>query len=80
MHYGYIGLGNLGGHLAASLLRAGFRVTVHDKNRALADRLVAAGAVWADSAADVAAAADHVVTCRHPPPCPSMSCAKCCRT
>jgi len=63
MHYGYIGLGNLGGHLAASLLRAGFRVTVHDKNRALADRLVAAGAVWADSAADVAAAADHVVTC-----------------
>ncbi len=42
-HYGYIGLGNLGGHIAASLLRAGFKVTVHDLNPGLADRLVAAG-------------------------------------
>ncbi len=63
MHYGYIGLGNLGGHLAASLLRAGFRVTVHDRNPGLAEPLVAAGAVWAASAAEVAAAADHVLTC-----------------
>ena len=30
MKYGYIGLGNLGGHLAASLLRNGFDVTVND--------------------------------------------------
>lgn len=63
MHYGYIGLGNLGGHLAHSLLRAGFLVTVHDKDRALADRLIAAGATWADSPAEVAKAADHVITC-----------------
>jgi 3-hydroxyisobutyrate dehydrogenase len=63
MHYGYIGLGNLGGHLAASLLRAGFKVTVHDKNRALADRLVDLGAVWADSPAALAASVDHVITC-----------------
>ena len=53
MRYGYIGLGNLGGHLAMSLIREGFEVTVYDKNRALGDRLVAAGATWADSAADV---------------------------
>ena len=39
MHYGFIGLGNLGGHLAASLLRAGFDVSVHDRNRQAADRL-----------------------------------------
>ena len=63
MHYGYIGLGNLGGHLAASLLRAGFKVTVHDKNRALADRLVALGATWADSPVDLAGQVDHVITC-----------------
>ena len=63
MHYGYIGLGNLGGHLANSLLRAGFKVTVFDKNRALGDRLIAAGATWADSAAGVAASVDHVLTC-----------------
>ena len=35
MHYGYIGLGNLGGHLAASLLQAGHRVTVFDRNLSL---------------------------------------------
>ena len=29
MKYGYIGLGNLGGHLAASLIRKGFDVTVY---------------------------------------------------
>ena len=63
MHYGYIGLGNLGGHLAASLLRGGFKVTVYDKNRALGDRLVALGATWADSPADLAAGVDHVITC-----------------
>ncbi len=63
MHYGYVGLGNLGGHLAASLLRHGFRVTVHDKDRSLADRHLAAGADWADSPADLAARVDHVITC-----------------
>lgn len=30
MKIGYIGLGSLGRHLAGSLLRAGFPVTVHD--------------------------------------------------
>ncbi len=63
MHYGYVGLGNLGGHLAMSLLRAGFAVTVHDRDPAQASALIAAGAAWADSAADVARAADHVATC-----------------
>jgi 3-hydroxyisobutyrate dehydrogenase len=63
MHYGYIGLGNLGGHIAASLLRAGFRVTVHDLDRRLADRLIAQGAVWADSPEALAASVDHVATC-----------------
>ncbi|MFZ1662417.1 MAG: NAD(P)-dependent oxidoreductase [Paracoccaceae bacterium] len=63
MHYGYIGLGNLGGHLAASLLRDGFKVTVHDKDRSLAERHLAAGADWAESPADLAARVDHVITC-----------------
>ena len=63
MRLGFIGLGNLGGHLAASLLRAGFPVTVHDRDRSLGDRLLAMGATWADNAADVAAASDTVLTC-----------------
>ncbi len=63
MRYGYIGLGNLGGHLAASLLRGGFDVSVHDRDRTLADRHLAAGGKWADSAADLAARVDTVITC-----------------
>ncbi|MFN3261568.1 MAG: NAD(P)-dependent oxidoreductase [Pikeienuella sp.] len=63
MRYAFIGLGNLGGHLAASLLRAGFSVTVHDRERGLADRHLAAGATWASSAAEAAEGADCVITC-----------------
>ncbi len=49
MRYGYIGLGNLGGHLAASLLRGGFDVTVNDIDRNLAERHLKAGGKWADT-------------------------------
>ena len=63
MHIGYIGLGNLGGHLAMSLIRNGFAVTVHDRDRSLADRHIKAGAEWADSADALAAACDVVMTC-----------------
>ncbi|NMD09056.1 MAG: NAD(P)-dependent oxidoreductase [Phyllobacteriaceae bacterium] len=67
MKYGYIGLGNLGGHLAASLIRDGFEVVVHDINKSLGERHVAAGATWADSPADLAAQVDHVFTCMPSP-------------
>ncbi|HEY2111003.1 MAG TPA: NAD(P)-dependent oxidoreductase [Dongiaceae bacterium] len=63
MRYAFIGLGNLGGHLAASLIRSGFTVTVHDLNRQAADRHVALGAAWAASPAEAAAGADAAITC-----------------
>jgi 3-hydroxyisobutyrate dehydrogenase len=63
MNYGYIGLGNLGGHLAASLIRAGHQVTVYDRNPALAERHAAMGAKVAASPADLAGQVDHVFTC-----------------
>jgi 3-hydroxyisobutyrate dehydrogenase len=63
MNYGYIGLGNLGGHLAVSLIKAGHQVTVYDRNPALAERHAAMGAKVAASPAEVAAASDHVFTC-----------------
>jgi len=62
-HYGYIGLGNLGANCAACLLRAGMQVTVFDLNPALAERLVAMGAVLAPSAESLAGSVDHVITC-----------------
>ena len=60
---GYVGLGNLGVHLAGSLVRAGHRVTVTDLHASAAQPLLDAGAAWADSAADVARASDVVFTC-----------------
>jgi 3-hydroxyisobutyrate dehydrogenase len=63
MRYGYIGLGHLGGQLAASLLREGFPLVVHDRDRAAADPLIAKGAVWADSPKALAARCDAVITC-----------------
>ena len=63
MRYGYIGLGNLGGHLAASLIRNGFDLVVHDRDPGLSGRHRDMGAVVAASAADVARQVDHVFTC-----------------
>lgn len=63
MHYGYIGLGNLGGHLAMSLVNKGYKVTVYDLDPALAERHVKAGATLAASPGDLAAQVDHVFTC-----------------
>jgi 3-hydroxyisobutyrate dehydrogenase len=63
MKYGFIGLGNLGAHLAGSLVREGFAVTVHDVNRDAAAPLLAAGACWADSPRAAAAACDALITC-----------------
>ncbi len=63
MKYGYIGLGNLGGHIAASLQRAGFEIVVNDIDKALAERHLKAGATWAATPAELAAQVDHVFTC-----------------
>ena len=63
MRYGFIGLGNLGAPLAASLLRGGFDVIVHDLDRKAADPLLDAGAGWASSPRETAAAVDAVITC-----------------
>eukprot|EP01037_Dinobryon_pediforme_P019912 gene19912-20420_t len=63
MKYGFIGLGNLGAHLAGSLVREGFDVTVTDLDKANAAELVARGAKWADDAQAVAEQVDAVITC-----------------
>ncbi|HVJ40039.1 MAG TPA: NAD(P)-dependent oxidoreductase [Dongiaceae bacterium] len=60
---GFIGIGNLGFHLAASLIKAGFSVTVHDLNREAALPLLEQGASWADSPAELASRCETVMTC-----------------
>ena len=54
MHYGYIGLGNLGAACAGCLVKAGFQVTVYDLNPAL----TVEGATRAESAEALAAGVD----------------------
>ncbi len=63
MRLGFVGLGNLGAPLAASLLRAGFELTVTDLDRGRAQALLADGARWADTPRAVAQASDTVCTC-----------------
>ncbi len=63
MHYGYIGLGNLGGHIAMSLIRKGYQVTVYDLDKSLAERHIKVGASLAASPKELAAKVDHVFTC-----------------
>jgi len=63
MRYGFIGLGNLGGALAASLARAGFALSIHDRDTATRATLEGLGARWADSPAALAATVDAIITC-----------------
>ena len=49
MQVGFIGLGTMGGKMAANLQRAGYPLMVYDVRREAAAPLLAAGAVWADS-------------------------------
>jgi 3-hydroxyisobutyrate dehydrogenase len=61
--YAFVGLGHLGGNLAASLVRAGFAVTVFDRDPEAVERLVALGATAAKSPAEAAARAGNAITC-----------------
>ncbi|MCR9135666.1 MAG: NAD(P)-dependent oxidoreductase [Alphaproteobacteria bacterium] len=63
MKIGFIGLGNVGGKLAGSLLRNGFDLTVRDLDETAAKPLLDRGAGWADSPAHMAEACDLVITC-----------------
>ncbi len=60
---GFIGLGNVGGKLAGSLLRNGVELTVRDLDRAAAQPFLDGGAKWAESPRELAESVDVVITC-----------------
>ncbi len=63
MKIGFIGLGNVGGKLAGSLLRNGFDLTIRDLDEAVAQPFLDKGAQWADSPKEMAEAVDMIITC-----------------
>ena len=68
MQVGFIGLGTMGGSMAANLQKAGVSLVVHDLHRQAAGRHLAAGAVWADTPRAVAEACEVVFTSLPAPP------------
>ena len=60
---GFIGLGNVGGKLAGSLLRNGIDLTVRDLDRSIAQPFLDGGAKWADSPCEMAKNVDVLITC-----------------
>lgn len=63
MKVGFIGLGNVGGKLAGSLLRNGFDTTVRDLDKDVAQPFLDQGARWAESPREMAENCDLVITC-----------------
>ena len=63
MKIGFIGLGNVGGKLAGSLVRNGENLSVHDLNQSFVDDFVARGAKNGVSAQHLMQTCDVVITC-----------------
>ncbi|MDJ0627725.1 MAG: NAD(P)-dependent oxidoreductase [Rhodobacter sp.] len=63
MRIGFIGLGNVGGKLAGSLLRNGYDLTVRDLDQTVAQPFLDKGAHWAATPRDMAEACDFLITC-----------------
>lgn len=63
MKIGFIGLGNVGGKLAGSILRNGFELTVLDLDENLMAKFVANGAKRGESPRQLAETCDVVITC-----------------
>jgi 3-hydroxyisobutyrate dehydrogenase len=68
MKVGFIGLGTMGGSMAANLQKAGHQLVVHDIRRASAEAHLAAGARWAETPRQVAEVVDVVFTSLPGPP------------
>jgi 3-hydroxyisobutyrate dehydrogenase len=60
---GFIGLGNVGGKLAGSLLRNGIDLTVRDLDRDVVQPFLDGGAAWGDSPKAMAETCDVIITC-----------------
>ncbi|CAI5452674.1 unnamed protein product [Caenorhabditis angaria] len=59
---GFIGLGNMGGHMARNLLKNGKKLIVYDVNKTVTEQFRAEGCEVAQHPADIAAASKEIIT------------------
>ncbi|MEX0331534.1 MAG: NAD(P)-dependent oxidoreductase [Puniceicoccaceae bacterium] len=59
---GFIGTGVMGRSMAGHIIQAGYPLLVHTRTRSKAEELIDQGALWHDSPATLAAAADVIIT------------------
>ncbi len=57
---GFIGLGTMGGKMAANLQKAGYKLVVHDLTRQAASHHLNAGATWAETPRKLAEQCDVI--------------------
>ncbi len=69
---GFIGLGNVGGKLAGSLLRNGVDLTVRDLNESAAQPFLDSGAKWGKSPKHMAEEVEILITCLPSPAASAM--------
>jgi 2-hydroxymethylglutarate dehydrogenase len=62
MNIGFIGIGQMGKHMAKHILDAGYDLTVLDLNKAAATHLLEAGAKWCDTPKAMAESCQMVIT------------------
>jgi 3-hydroxyisobutyrate dehydrogenase-like beta-hydroxyacid dehydrogenase len=60
---GFIGIGSMGRPIAQRLLQAGYKVSVYNRDRVKAEALAGSGATVAESIAELASAADVILSC-----------------
>jgi 3-hydroxyisobutyrate dehydrogenase-like beta-hydroxyacid dehydrogenase len=63
MKVGFIGVGQMGVHMARNVMESGFDLVVHDTDKSAAHPLLERGAVWVETPAAVAGACRVVITC-----------------
>ena len=59
---GFVGLGTMGGKMTTNILKAGYKVVVHDLHRQAASHHLQAGAEWAETPRALAEKSDVIFT------------------
>jgi 3-hydroxyisobutyrate dehydrogenase/glyoxylate/succinic semialdehyde reductase len=62
MKIGFIGLGIMGSRMASNLQKKGHKLIIHNRNKRKAESLIANGATWAATPAEMAQQAEVIIT------------------